>query len=219
MKTPLLLIALLLIACAASALPTTQPGTNIGNNNFTFTGTGVTGTTGWFQWGMAQGQSWAHTPNRTSSAGTITYTMKGTPIFGCTTYYYRACDPTGCGAELSFMTLAVTPIPTVTYGAYAQNITENQGDPSNAFWNFMQPYMGITGSEIFYGLIFACVFVGIWLRTRGTAVANIFGMICVGLFASSAVGLQLGLPPEFVAVGQALMYLSLTGAVMAFTFK
>jgi hypothetical protein len=117
------------------------------------------------------------------------------------------------------MTTTVTPLPTVTFGQYAQNITENQFSPQNVFWNSLQPFIAITGATIFYGLIFAIVFGGIWLRTRGTAVANIFGMICIGLFASSAVGLGLGLPPEFLAVGQALMYLSLTGAIMAFTFK
>ena len=83
----------------------------------------------------------------------------------------------------------------------------------------MRPYTSVTGDTIFYGLIFALIFVGMWLRTRGTAVASMFGMICVGLFASTAVGLQLGLPPEFISVGQALLYLSLTGAIMAFTFK
>jgi len=44
-------------------------------------------------------------------------------------------------------------------------------------------------------------------------------MISLSLFAISAGGLGIGLPNEFLAAGQALMYMSLTGAFLAFTFK
>ena len=217
------LIALCFLAVVVSATPTTLAASAVGNNNATFNGNGVTGAVGWFQWGMAPGASWAHTPNVTAGSGVIAYTMKGTPIFGNTKYYYRACDPTGCGSEVTLTTAVVTPLPLppiVGNGQLAaENMTENGFDPGNMLWNSLAVYFAVTGATIFYGIIFAMIFVGIWLRTRGTAIANIFGMVCIGLFASSAVGLQLGLPPEFLAVGQALMYLSITGAVMSFTFK
>jgi hypothetical protein len=217
------LLAVLLLSILAvsfvQATPTTHPATNIGTNNFTFNGNGASGTVGWFVWGMDTGAAWAHTPNVTAGSGLINYTMKGTPVFGSTKYYYKACDITGCGSEVSFTTVVVTPLPQVINGDIVQNMTENQFDAGNMVWNSLQVYIQVTGATIFYGFIFALVFVGLWLRTRGTAVAQIFGMICVGLFASTAVGLQLGLPPEFLAVGQALLYLSLTGAIMAFTFK
>lgn len=215
----LLLLAFLFIPGFVSAIPTTSAATMVGNNNATWSATGGSGTYGWFQWGMKSGQTWAHTPNVTITGGAFSYTMRGTPMFGNTAYYFKACDETGCGAQQTFTTLVVTPLPLTTFGAFAVNITENGFEPQNAFWNAMRPYTAVTGETIFYGLIFALVFVGLWLRTRGTAVASMFGMICVGLFASAAVGLQLGLPPEFVSVGQALLYLSLTGAIMAFTFK
>lgn len=218
MKRLIILLAMLCMVSLASAAPTTSAATSIGNNNFTFQGTG-SADPGWFQWGMAAGQSWAKTPNITPSGGAISYTMRGSPVYGCTSYYYRACDATGCGSEVSFMTTAVTALPVITYGAFAENITENRFDPGNVFWNAMRPYTTVTGDTVFYGLIFAMVFVGAWLRTRGTAMATQFGMLCSALFVSSAVGLQLGLPPEFVAVGQAVMYISLASAVMAFTFR
>jgi hypothetical protein len=215
----LLLIAAIILCSAVSAVPITNPMTLQGNNMMNFTGTGVTGTVGWFQWGMAYGQSWSHTPNITPVAGTITYTMKGAPILGCTTYYYRACDPTGCGAEVSFMTLAVTRLPVPDYDKIANNITENGFDPLNVLYNSGGAYTRVSGDTFFYGIIFAMIFVGMWWRTRGTQTATAFGMICIGLFASSAIGLGVGLPPEFLAAGQALMYLSLTGAILSFTFK
>lgn len=211
-------IAILLIA-QAIAVPVTNAATKIGNNNFTMNGQGVVDAEGWFQWGMADGQTWARTPNVTANAGIIVYTMKGTPVFGNTNYYYKACDTSGCGAQQSLITLVVTPLPTITYGQWAQNMTESHFDPAVVFWNAMQPYMSITGPTIFYGIIFMMVFVGLWLRTRGTAVAQQLGMIYMGLFASTAVGLQLGLPPEFLAIGQALLYVSLAGAITSWTFK
>ena len=213
------LLSCFLLISLVQATPTTLAATMVGSNNFTFNGNGVTGTTGWFLWGMATGAAWAHTPNVTATGGVIAYNMKGTPIFGSTKYYYKACDPTGCGSEVLLTSAAVTPLPQVINGDIVQNMTANGFDPGNMVWNSMQVYIQVTGATLFYGFIFALVFVGLWLRTRGTAVAQIFGMICIGLFASCAVGLQLGLPPEFIAVGQALLYLSLTGAVMAFTFK
>jgi hypothetical protein len=225
MKALYFLIAVLLLCASVSAVPTTLAATNIGNNNFTLNGNAVAGTTGWFQWSFVTGREFAHLPNVTSNGGTITYTMKGTPVFGSTVYYFKACDPTGCGGELSFTTAAVTPLPTPMIGAYAMdafatNITENGFDLPNAAWNAMRPYTAVTTDTIFYGMIFAMVFVGMWLRTRGTATANIFGMLCIGLFGISG-GLLGGgiLPAEFMAAGQAMMYLSLTGAVLAFTFK
>ena len=221
MKYLYIFIALLLLIVPVVAIPTTNPATMVGNNNFTFNGAGYTiGDDGWFQWSMRSGQTWAHTPNETADAdGIITYTLVGSPVYGCTTYFYRACDSTGCGSEETFMTLEVTVLPTTTFGRWAENITANGFDPGNVFWNAMQPYMNVSGPTIFYGLVFGMIFIGVWLRTRGTAIGTIFGMICVGLFASSAIGLQLGLPPEFLAVGQAVLYISLAGSVVAFTFK
>lgn len=218
-RTILILLALLFVVAIVQAVPTTQAVTKIGNNNMTFNGNGVTGTIGWFQWGMADGQTWAHTPNVTATAGVITYTMRGSPMFGSTKYYVKACDPTGCGLQVDATTLPVTPLPTTTYGQWAQNITEMRLEPANAVWNSLQPYMAVTGATVFYGIIFAMVFVGIWLRTRGTAVAQQLGMICMALFGSTLVGLQLGLPPEFLAVGQALLYVSLAGTIVSFTVK
>lgn len=220
-----LAIAILLLCCVVSAVPTTLAATMVGNNNATMNGNGVTGSVGWFQWSFKTGLEYAHLPNVTSSGGTIAYTMKGTPIYGSTKYYYKACDSTGCGAEQSFTSLPVTPLPTpmingVAIDSFATNMTEGGFDPINVLWNATLPYQGIMTSSIFWGIIFAIVFVGMWLRTRGTATASIFGMICLSLFGISG-GLLGGgiLPSEFLGVGQALLYLSLTGAFLSFTFK
>jgi hypothetical protein len=221
-----LLVGVMVVVCGiVSATPTTLPATAIGNNNVTMNGNGVSGGgTGWFQFGMKSGYVYAHTKNVTANgSGTITYTMRGTPLFGCTTYYYKACDATGCGNEASFVILQVTPLPTVTFGSFIENVTENQFDVSNLIWNSVQMYVppdtGSAGVTIFVSLFLSMIFVGIWLRTRGTIVATALGVICIGLFISSATALQWGMAPEFVAAAQALLYVSFAGIIVSFTFK
>jgi len=215
-------VVLIILLCAglASATPSIPVVSLIGQDNATYTSTGASGSVGWFNFGMAPGQSWASYPNVSVNGGTITYTQQGMPLgINGDTYYVRACDITGCSAETSFQTATVTPIPTTTYGQYAQNITANGFSPTNNVWQALQPYTQITGATIFYGIILMALFVGLWLRTRGTQMALQLGMLLAVLFCGSVTGLALGLPPEFVAAGQAIMYVSLAGAIVSFTFR
>jgi len=216
----LLIFSILMLCSIASAVPTTLPATAIATNNFTFNGNGITGDEGWFQWGMdVAGSSWAHTINLTPSSGAINFTLRGSPVYGCTTYYYRACDGTGCGAEVSFMTPAVAALVTQNYGNAAQKIIDSRFDLTTTFWNAMVPYTNVTTPTFFYAAILALILGGIWIRTRGTQMVISFTMICGALAASSAVGLQLGLPPEMNALLQAILYISLSGAILSWTVK
>lgn len=214
-----IILFLLITVSTVEAVPTTNAATMVGNNNFTMNGNGATGGVGWFQWSMKTGLEYAHTPNVTTPGGAYSYVMSNSPIWGSTVYYYKACDATGCGGEVSLTTTVVTPIPVPNYDAYAQNMTENHLDPINFIWNTTRAYTMISGDTILYGLIFAMLLIGMWLRTRGTQTAMMFGMMFVCMFTVSAGGLAIGLPPEFLAAGQALMYISLTGAIVMFTFK
>jgi hypothetical protein len=214
-----IILLLLITVNTVEAVPTTNAATMVGNNNFTMNGNGASGGVGWFQWSMKTGLEYAHTPNVTTPGGAYSYVMANSPIWGSTVYYYKACDATGCGGEVSLTTTAVTPIPVPNYDAYAQNMTENHLDPMNFIWNTTRPFTAISGDTIFYGLIFAMLLIGMWLKTHGTQTATMFGMMFICMFTVSAGGLAIGLPPEFLAAGQALMYISLTGMIVMFTFK
>ena len=220
---PVLVIITTLFLCAvAGAVPTTGAATLIGTNNVTFTATGVSGTVGWFDYGTQPGAAWSGLGNLTQDGnGNINYTMIGLPLWGGQTYYFKACDVTGCGAELSFTMLAVTPIPTGTWGNIAQNITDNRFIPLNVIWNSVQAYSmpEVGGLTMLFGLLFAGVFIAMWLRVRGTATATPFAIIMTSLFLGSAGLLVVGLPPEFVQVGQAMLIISLAGTFVAWTFK
>lgn len=220
MRHLLVCISLLLLCAVVSATPTTLPATLVGTNNFTMNGNGIVGSVGWFQWGMdVAGSSWAKTSNVTPVAGFTNYTMFGSPVYGVTTYYFRACDTTGCGSELSLITPAVTPLPTLLSGVNAQAVIDSHFDLTTVFWNSMAPYTNVTGSTIFYAAILILLLGGMWLRTRGTALVSTFTMLCAGLTASSVTGLQLGLPPELNALLQAILYVSLSCAIVSWTVK
>lgn len=213
------IIFLAVLSLHVSALPTTGAATAIGNNNVTWSGTGISDGIGWFQWGMYAGKTYDKTKNITTSNGTISYTQIGTPLFPGTTFYYKVCDDTGCGSEQPFTILTITPLPTTTYGVWGQAIIDSGFDPVVTFVAFVGPFVDVTGMTIFWAIIIGMIFVGIWLRTRGTIIATQLWMVFAGFACSSTAGLMIGLPPEFVSLAQALFYTSLAGAITAYTFK
>jgi hypothetical protein len=215
----LALIALVLMAGIVSAAPTTGAAAMIGTNNVTLSATGASGTVAWFQYGTAHNAAWAHLPNQSVSGGSLNYTWKGSPLWSGTPWYVRACDVTGCGNEVMFNITAATPLPDINLGGPMQNITENRFDVQNLIWNSAQPYILVTGATIFYGAIFAMPILGLFLKTRGTGMGTMLTMILAGLFCSSVVGLSLGFPPEFTAILQAVMYVSLAGTILGWLFK
>ena len=210
---------LILLIQGVLAVPTTLAATMIGNNNATLNGNAGTGTNGWFALGLYSGNDIALLPNVTISGGAFSYTITGTPMSINTTWYYEACDQTGCGAETFFTLLPVTPIPQTTFGTAAQDMINSGFSPINLVWDALQPFILVTTATVFFGLIFGAVFIGIWLRTRGTLIATQLWMIFAGLAASSATGLYLGLPPEFLALAQALLYVSIAGTFVAYSTK
>jgi hypothetical protein len=172
---------------------------------------------------MADGQTYSAFPNVTPVAGTATYKWHGFPLgLNGQTYYVVACDSTGCSAQTSFQTLTVTPAPTTTFGTLAENLTESGFDPSvlvyDAFWAFV-PVGVEDGQSIIMAIILFGLFVGIWLRTRGTLIAQIFGWLTGWIFISASAGLLIGVPPEFQAAAQALAYACLAGTLLMWTFK
>lgn len=206
---------------SATAIPTTGAATAVGSNNATLAMTGA-GTTCWFVWGQLPltDQSWK-TPNMTPAAGVCSYNLKGSPILASTVFYYRACDETGCGNTLSFTTAAVTPLPTTTYGATFDNLTENGMDITLVGVNSVAPYMWLVpGFEaLIFGLIFSAIFLGLWLRGRDVTVPMIVGFIIGSFIFVGNYGLALGIPYEFAAMGQGLMYAAMAGVILAIIKK
>jgi hypothetical protein len=214
MKAPLLFVAILLICGICSAVPITGAATEVGTNNATLHATGVSGP-GWFEWGEVYEHEYWRTPNITPAAGVIQYKIHSMPISGSTLYYVVACDGSGCGNRVSFTTLAVTPMPTLTIGILYENMTEHGYDLPMIASNLAGPYMW-TGSPltIVFMLVFSPVFIGVWLRSRTVLVALILGFITGSFLLYTNGGLGVGMPAEIVALAQAIVYLSFAGIIV-----
>jgi hypothetical protein len=197
------------------ASPNTLPVTLIGSNNATLSASGAD-TTGWFIWGTNSDNEYWITPNQTLNGSTFSYRIHSSPLFGNTLYYVKACDINGCGNEISFTTLSVTPMPTVNIGGFYTNITESGFDPLMMMYNIGGPYVwnGQTPITIVFMLVFSPLFIGVWARSRNVLVSLILGFITGSFFLYANQGLGLGMPPEIISVAQAFCYIAFAGCVV-----
>lgn len=215
-----LLFAGLLVA-SATAAPTTGAATDVGSNNATVFMSGAA-TTCWFQWGLQAGSAMTwKTPNQTPNGGLCNYTIRGSPIFGSHLWYYRACDVTGCGADGTFTTTAVTVLPTSTYGEIFQNLTENNFDVTFIGMWTVAPYAWVipTFPGLIWGLILTGLLIGLWLRGRDLGYVAIFGFIIAVAFFGGAYGLGVDVDPVLVGFGQGILYAAIAGAVLSIIKK
>lgn len=222
----LFIIAMLVLPITVSALPTTAAATLVGNNNATLHGTGTT-SPGWFMWGQYTGKLYIKTPNQTTSGGLLNFTLAHSPLYGSTTYYFKACDSTGCGAELTFTTTAVTPMPTNTMGQVFQTFMESDNfditkipqvatDPYT--WALPKTPAGFAMMFI-TGLMVFVIFYGMFVRGRNVAIPALVGGIVLPFILYGNQGLNLGIPPEMAAIGQGCWYACLAGIIMVVFLK
>ena len=217
MKLPLIILAVLILTVGiAAAHPTTGAAAGVTSNAATVSMNGAA-TICWFEWGQLSGNLSWKTPNQTSAGGVSSYKIHGSPLNGNTLFYYRACDTTGCGSELTFTTAAITPMPTTTYTGIFNNITENGFDPQYIAGNAVAPYFWlIPGFEsIVWFLIFFPMFLGLWLTGRGFTIPVLIGLLAGGFLLTTQYPLfGMTLPAGFASMSQGIMYASLAGVIM-----
>ena len=218
----ILIIVMLAISCV-SAIPTTDAATLVGNNNVTFKASGASGPT-WFLWGFYSGKLYLKTTNVTPAGGVACQTVWDYPIYGSTTYYVKACDVSGCGGEVSFVTPAVTPLPTTTYGNALTNLTESHFNLAYVIPDAIEPYlykfnessdMRSLGLMLLVTLSLSAIFLGMWMRGRNVAIPVIATFVCSGLFITAGNYSGITIMPEYLAIGQGVFYASLAGLIMA----
>lgn len=220
-----LFVVILLLAMVAPvlAVPTVSPVTLIGPDNATFSMTGATDPA-WFSWGMATDKLYLKTPNGTPSGGALSKVVRGWPLMSARTYYVRACDTTGCSvATVSFTSGTVTPAPTLVGMSTAyENMSDSGFDIGFVAVDIVSPYLWLfpsdtqsTGVMLIAGLLLFGIYLGMTIRQRSTVISAMVGIITMSLFVSANFGLGLGLPPEWVALGQGILYASIAGLVVS----
>ena len=185
--------ALLVATC--SAVPTTGVASAISSNNFSSTATGVTGSNAWIIWGQSTGNENWNTGNVTATAGSATILVWGAPLIGGRTVYFKACDTTGCGNERTAAIPAITPLPVPTYGDPMRRVITSHFGLPNISAEIPGAYT-MTGAPVLliWGIMYICVFVGFWLRTRTVRLGFFIVLLTAAFIFSASQGLFLGMP-------------------------
>lgn len=211
LKLIFITIIMILLVIPVMGVPTTSDAASVTSNSAYLAMTGGTQPM-WFEYGQTSGLLSWKTPN----SSIPNYTVYGSPLLGDTTFYFRACDATGCGAEKSFTTSALTPMTQTTFGASLDNITNSQFDIETMARESISGYFWLTPTfpSIVWGLLFFGIYVGLWIRERDLVVPVILGLISGSFILYGDQGLGLGIPVEFRALAQGVSYAALAGVLL-----
>ena len=220
MKNIVVLLVILLLVGTVSAIPSGTSVSGVTNNQAVFSANGGSGDS-WFEYGMTPSTLNVWTPNITAS-GAYTWTETGSPLTTDTTYYVAGCDSSGCDASpATFTILSATPLPITTYGYMFVNATRNKFDITYFMMDLLGPYTWIFpqsavpfGMSIVVALALFAIFFGLAMRTRYVVVPVVVGILTAPYLLYSNQGLHLGIPPEFLAIVQGIMYACMAGILL-----
>lgn len=219
MKRLTILLAVLLLAGTASAVPTTGAATDVNSNGFNVSCGGISGSEAWVMFGdYPDRENWA-SATYTATGGTAAVQVIGVPIYGGESVYYQCCDSSGCGNELTANIPAVTPMPTTTYGKLIQNITKSRFYVPVIGESMLQSYTQVMPSVVMFGTMFLFFMVGIWYRTRSVRLIMITGILLCPFILYAWSGLYLGLPSLAPALICGLLAAGLAGVLFSFMRK
>jgi len=226
MKLPLLFfVTAVLVVCSfgmvayAGAVPTTDAVSDISTTQATFNANGGD-SDGWFEWGGYSGGYHWTTPNQTIPGTGIYYEVQiGAPMLTGETYYVRACDNTGCGAEVSW-SVPESELPAKTnYGRGFISMARSGFNTTTILGVIVAPYTMTMpgGAPAVWMVLFLFIFAGYWLRPRDIFIPCMLAMIAGGFIWISGSGL--GVPPDVMPIGQGLFYAAITGIVVSWFSK
>jgi hypothetical protein len=218
----LVLLAIITMITAVSAGPNTGVASAVGSNNFTVAITASDGGDVWVVWGGMPGNELFGSQIQT---GDSSLTVYGAPLIGGQTIWYQACDSTGCGNERTLTLLAITPIPTSTFGNAYRNLTARHFALDSIAPNILPGYTatGVTPT-ILWGIMFFFIFFGFWFRTRSVRMVVVLGILMAAFIAAPVIGTAAGplgfnLPVMFEYVAQGFLAVAIAGILISFIRK
>ena len=193
---------------------TTGAATGITSNGFNVSVNGITGSTVWVEFGGNHGILNWKTPIYDVTGTNQSIQVIGSPLYGGEHVYYRACDSSGCGSELSTTLSAVTTMPTIQAARQLWiNITRSRFAPTTLGASLLGVYALLAPVMIVVGFAAMIYFMGLWMRTKTARTAAMMGIIFATFLASSSAGLMLGLPVVWSAIAGGVLALVFTGAL------
>ena len=193
---------------------TTGAATGTTSNGFNVSVNGITGSTVWVEFGGNSGILNWKTPIYDVTGTNQTIEVIGSPLYGGEHVYYRACDSSGCGSEMSTTLSAVTTMPTIQAAKQLwTNITRSRFAPTTLGASLLGVYALLAPVTIVVGFSAMMYFTGLWMRTKTARTAAMMGIIFATFLASSSAGLMLGLPVIWSAIAGGVLALVFTGAL------
>lgn len=134
-------------------------------------------------------------------------TVEGIQLIPSKTYYFRAVgnesgnDTLVYGGEKYFPLNPLTPIPTQDFGEHYEELEEAKFNLTKLAVVIPKIYTDIMG-DLFFGLLFALIFIGIWLRQEDVGIPAVLGMIVGG-------SIWAFLPESFIRIAYSLLVVSL----------
>jgi PKD repeat protein len=170
----------------------------------------ATDTEVWFEYGTKSNSYGFKTEPVTAEPGSLIQTpLKRFPLIAGQTYYYRAACADGYGAEKTFTLPTLSPHPTTTYGAAADQFLYSfeDGDTmiqdmTEATWS---PYVATLGA-LFFGLVIGAIFINLAMKGHSIAIPAVLVMVIGG-------SLWAFVPPEFIIIAQAFVILGIGGLI------
>jgi hypothetical protein len=209
------IVMIFFLTPAVSAVPTIGAASSITSSNATFPIAGSSGETYVGYGEYPNGETW----KSENFTGASSITIWGAPILGGTKYYAKACDQTGCGNEVSFTMLAITPLPTYHFDSGFNGMVLTHWNIAYFGQWIVIAYTTNIPQPIFVGLIFGCIIVGFWRKTKSTRLISILLMILGPLIMYPNVGLYLGMPSVMQSLGAILFALGFAGVMLSFVKK
>ena len=196
----------------ASDLVVTLDATGLGTQEAVLNGelAAAADTEVWFEYGTKSNSYGFKSEPVTAEPGSLIQTpLKRFPLIAGQTYYYRAACADGYGAEKTFTLPTLSPHPTTTYGAAADQFLYSfeDGDTmiqdmTEATWS---PYVAMLGA-LFFGLVIGAIFINLAMKGHSIAIPALLVMVIGG-------SLWAFVPPEFIIIAQAFVILGIGGLI------
>lgn len=209
-----ILIAILLIIPGTSGFLVDQVNvTSVSSMGATLSAntTAPTPYTYYFDIGTSSGRYQTRTKTVYTNATPFSTEVKGLPLFPDITYYFRPVVVSGgivgYGAEDSFITTTRIPVENTEevqeYASGVWTMIDFEYDPLTST-TFLTEFWINEFGQLFFGIIFAIVFLALWIRMSDVTIPLLVGVIT----GTTMIGLM---PPEWQQLGVALFSISLAG--------
>lgn len=211
--TVIFLALVVVVPSPVLAAPTTGVATAISSNNFTVPIDGASGDT-WVAFGMLSGYLGWGSQIETSPSSITVY---GAPLLGGETYYYQACDSTGCGVERSLSLPAITTVPTPTFGNAYRNLSAQHFRVTSIPAKLPEGYLATgVAPVLLWSIMFFFIMFGYWFRTRSVRMPLVMTFLLAMFIVSPLSGLYLGTIVAWQAIAAGFMAVMLAGIFLSF---